>query len=72
MAVFPSQRQKKLASSPLRNSSTTISIPAFPKVPSKQESTARNASPIVVATVTPLPAAKPSALMTIGAPFFSM
>ncbi len=39
-AVLPSQRQKKLASSPVKNSSTTTSAPALPNEPSKQSSMA--------------------------------
>ena len=67
-AVVPSERQKKLASSPVRHSSITTSAPARPMRPAKQASTAATASSRVAATVTPLPAASPSALTTIGAP----
>ena len=44
----------------------TTSLPALPKAPSKQASIAASASARVVAMVTPLPAARPSALTTIG------
>ena len=63
-AVVPSQSTKKLASSPVRHSSITTS--AFGSA--KQAAIAASASSTVAATVTPLPAARPSALTTIGAP----
>ena len=44
----------------------TTSLPALPKAPAKQASMAASASARVVAMVTPLPAASPSALTTIG------
>jgi hypothetical protein len=66
MMCVPSVRAKKLASSPVMNSSITASAP--PKRPAKMSSTAATASAISMATVTPLPAARPSALMTTGAP----
>src|ERR671932_375444 len=46
----------------------TTASPAAPKAPEKHASTAASASSRVAATVTPLPAASPSALTTIGAP----
>ena len=70
----------KLASSPSRNSSiTTRASPPFCTAPSDApaavspsiQSIASCASLSVVATTTPLPAAKPSALITIGTPFAS-
>ena len=63
----------KLASSPSRNSSTTTRRPASPKAPSASMArAARWASSTVRATVTPLPAARPSALTTTGAPHSAM
>jgi hypothetical protein len=56
----------KLASSPVRNSSITTRQPASPKaLPESMSVTAASASP-GPATITPLPAARPSALTTIG------
>ena len=63
---LPSQRTKKLASSPGMNSSITTVI--APNAPAKIASMARCACSTVSATVTPLPAERPSALTTIGAP----
>jgi len=69
----PSTMQMKLASSPSRNSSITTRAPASPKaLPSSMSRTAASASASVRATTTPLPAASPSALMTMGAPFSRM
>jgi hypothetical protein len=65
-AHLPSTSAKKLASSPRRNSSITSSDPAAPKAPEKQASIAALASSLVSAMVTPLPAASPSALITMG------
>ena len=66
--VLPSTKASKLASSPSMNSSITTVLPASPKRFSlSMSSTAAFASSIVIATTTPLPAAKPSALTTIGA-----
>ena len=57
------------ASSPSKNSSTTISSPALPKsAPLSMSSTAFKALSSSRATMTPLPAAKPSVLTTMGAP----
>ena len=42
--------------------------PDAPNAPEKQSRTAASASSSVIATVTPLPSASPSALITIGAP----
>ena len=59
----------KLASSPSRNSSITIRCPASPKaLPANISFIAFSASVCVMATMTPLPAARPSALITIGVP----
>ncbi len=67
----PSTMTMKLASSPSRNSSMTTRAPASPKaLPESMSRTASSASCRVMATITPLPAARPSALTTIGAPAF--
>ena len=67
--VLPSVKQSTETSSPAINSSTTTRLPALPKAPSPIiSSMAPNASSRVIATITPLPAARPSAFMTIGAP----
>ncbi len=69
-AVLPSTIEMKLASSPSRNSSITTRAPASPNaLPESMSRTASSASASVIATITPLPAARPSALTTIGAPF---
>ena len=61
----------KEASSPARNCSITTREPASPNLlPASMSSIAAKASSLVIATITPLPAARPSALITIGAPFF--
>ena len=54
----------------VENSSTTIVAPAVPKRPARQHVGCGLLGFLerVCATVTPLPAARPSALMTIGAP----
>src|SRR2546423_1232488 len=68
-AVLPSARTMKLASSPARNSSMTTRLPAAPRsLAFISESIAAFASAMLAATTTPLPAARPSALITIGAP----
>ena len=65
----PSHNAKNDTSGPTRHSSMTTVLPAAPKVPCRMAaSTAARASSTVVATVTPLPAASPSALTTTGAP----
>ncbi len=67
----PSRRRKARrseASSPVMNSSITTSAPAPPKAPPNISSMAASASASSIATITPLPAASPSALTTIGAP----
>ena len=70
---LPSTKAKKLASSPSRKSSMTISRPACPKRHStRAASTARHAVSRSEAIVTPLPAARPSTLTTIGAPRSAM
>ena len=73
---LPSLSTMKLASSPCMNSSTTTRAPpalcATPSLLSTSiQSIASCASASVIATTTPLPAARPSALITIGAPFDS-
>ena len=60
--VLPSQSAKKLASSPSRNSSITAEAPGAEKIASRAASAVARS----VATVTPLPAASPSAFTTIG------
>jgi hypothetical protein len=69
MAV-PSVSAKKLASSPTMNSSITTSAPAAPKLPENMSTSAFVAWLSVSAMMTPLPAARPSALMTTGRPNF--
>ena len=70
----PSAITMKLASSPVRKASTTtraVSLPSLlPPVKSSPRnwSTAAWASATVWATTTPLPAARPSAFTTMGAP----
>ena len=69
-ALWPSHMTMKLASSPCRNSSiTTRDLP--PSSPGSMAPMAACASVSVIATTTPLPAARPSALTTMGAPFSS-
>mmetsp|Transcript_12580 Transcript_12580/g.20519 ORF Transcript_12580/g.20519 Transcript_12580/m.20519 type:complete len:222 (+) Transcript_12580:788-1453(+) len=64
----PSTNAKKLASSPLRNASTTISLPADPNLFWLSMSLAASkASLTEFAIMTPFPAANPSALTTMGA-----
>ena len=68
-ASRPSQMAKNDASTPDRYSSTTTQRPASPNRPSTIAScTARSAAARSGATVTPLPAARPSALTTTGNP----
>mmetsp|Transcript_13285 Transcript_13285/g.32292 ORF Transcript_13285/g.32292 Transcript_13285/m.32292 type:complete len:274 (-) Transcript_13285:206-1027(-) len=68
-AIPPPTTAKKLASSPVRNSSTTIADPASPNaLRTIMSSTASSAVCTSIATMTPLPAASPSVLTTIGAP----
>ena len=64
----PSDSTKNEASSPSMNSSITTSAPAVPKAPPNMSSIAARASSSSMATTTPLPAARPSALITMGAP----
>ena len=69
---LPSTMTMKLASSPAMKSSIKTRAPGVPGAVSENMwSMARCASASVVATTTPLPAASPSALMTIGAPLRS-
>ncbi|MCY1558524.1 hypothetical protein D9M68_954660 [compost metagenome] len=65
----PSESTKRLTSSPSMNSSITTAAPDAPKAPEKQSMMASSASSTLMATVTPLPAANPSALITMGAPW---
>ena len=68
-AVLPSHSAKKLASSPSRNSSMTTSRAGLAEGAAEAWRRPRpRASSSVMATITPLPAARPSALTTIGAP----
>ena len=60
----PSVSTNRLTSSPVRNSSITALAPGS----ANSASTAAVASAGVVVTVTPLPAASPSALTTTGVP----
>src|SRR5918992_917412 len=65
----PSLTTMKLASSPSRNCSITRRVPAAPRLLCVIIwSIAACASGTLAATTTPLPAARPSALTTIGAP----
>ncbi len=67
--LLPSTITMKLASSPSRNSSITTRQPASPKaLPDSMSVTAASASSRLRATITPLPAARPSAFTTMGAP----
>ncbi len=71
-AFLPSAITMKLASSPAMNSSITTRWPASPSGRRRACSRSPRGPPRdVVATTTPLPAASPSALITIGAPFSS-
>jgi hypothetical protein len=61
----------KLASSPTRHSSITTRAPASPKAPGLPEHHVHGGVGLFqpsLATTTPLPAARPSALITMGAP----
>ena len=59
-------------SSPSRNSSIKTVDPALPNLFFSRDALRDiSASLILVAKVTPFPAAKPSALIPIGAPFYS-
>lgn len=70
--VFPSVKARREASSPSMNSSMTTRLPALPNLWAPIiSSRAARASSLVMATTTPLPAARPSALITMGAPFSS-
>src|SRR5712671_3905311 len=65
--VWPSVKVVTDSSWPTRNSSSTIVLPAAPNRPfSRQSVTATCAWSLLFATVTPLPAARPDALTTIG------
>ena len=55
-------------SGPVMHSSMRTVLPASPNLPSKHSRTASSASSTVEATTTPLPAARPSAFTTMGAP----
>ena len=66
---MPSHSANSETSSPVRHSSITTAAPASPKARrSIIASIAASASASVAATTTPLPAARPSAFTTIGAP----
>mmetsp|Transcript_21548 Transcript_21548/g.47288 ORF Transcript_21548/g.47288 Transcript_21548/m.47288 type:complete len:323 (+) Transcript_21548:841-1809(+) len=66
---LPSVMAKKLASSPAMYSSITTRDPALPKtLPTSMSSMASSAIFSSMATMTPFPAASPSALTTMGAP----
>ncbi len=68
----PSTMTMKLASSPSRNSSITTRRASSPgPLPASMASIAPWASAGISATTTPLPAARPSAFTTMGAPFAS-
>src|SRR5690606_9777807 len=70
---LPSTMAMKLAASPAGNSSITTRWPAAPQaLPASRSLAASSASCWVMATMTPLPAARPSALTTMGAPFSRM
>src|ERR1051325_1001728 len=70
--LAPSLITMKLASSPCRNSSTTTRAPASPRLFwFIMRSIAACASSTLAATTTPFPAARPSALTTMGAPRFA-
>ncbi len=60
-----------LHSGPLKHSSSKTRLPASPNAPLKHAFMASFASATVCATTTPLPAAKPSAFTTTGAPISS-
>src|SRR5271165_4363662 len=63
----PSLSTRNESSSPLRHSSNTTRVPASPSIlPLSMSSAVRCASSLVCAMTTPLPAASPSALTTIG------
>ena len=65
--TLPSVKERTETSGPVRNSSMTMWLPLSPKtLSSMQARTASSASCRVMATVTPLPKAKPSALTTVG------
>ena len=65
--VSPSVNESTETSGPVKNSSITIFSPLLPKTLSSIISrTARFASSRVSAIITPLPSAKPSALITAG------
>src|SRR5580658_10788923 len=62
----PSAMTMKLASSPVRNSSITTSLPAAPNCPANMPAALAIAASMVSAITTPLPAASPLALTTSG------
>ena len=66
--VLPSVKASSEHSGPVSISSMTTVLPASPKVPPKHSRTASSACSSSVATMTPLPAARPSAFTTSGAP----
>ncbi|VWL93240.1 Uncharacterised protein [Collinsella intestinalis] len=66
--ALPSVKASSVHSGPVSISSITTVLPAAPNAPSKHSCTACRASSRVRATTTPLPAARPSAFTTTGAP----
>ena len=65
--TLPSVKLRTETSGPVRNSSMTTLEPEAPNLPSSIISlTASIASSLVCAMITPLPRARPSALMTVG------
>ena len=64
---MPSVNERTETSGPVKNSSITILSPLFPNCLSFIiETTAFLASSLVIAIITPLPRARPSALTTVG------
>ena len=64
MAVFPSQAKNNDASVPTSRSSRTMTFPASPSLPSNSSRPMRAHASKPSGRYTPLPAARPSALMT--------
>ncbi len=72
-ALLPSVKASKLTSLPVRHSSIITLSPEAPKIlASIISDSALEASSLVLATVTPFPAASPSALTTSGIGLESM
>src|SRR5712664_1531285 len=68
----PSVRASTDSSSPSRNASTTISLPASPRDPASIARTTAAASARVSHTTAPLPAASPEAFTTSGSAWLAM